>query len=108
MWSVTSDATSCLLTYIPGSVPSLICETAKSSKDQNYLHAELIQSTATCSLSLDMSYFDQLFKKAIAEGTITCSDGSPKNKPSDTCIVELLKQAASEASTSDAPSQSAG
>jgi hypothetical protein len=108
LWSVTSDATSCLLTYIPGSVPALICESAKSSKDQTYLHADLIQSTATCSLSLDMAYFDQLFNKAIAEGTITCADGSPKDNPSDTCIIELLKQAASDTSASDGPSQSAG
>ena len=83
------DATvSCVLTVKPEAIISGACDPATVDP----LEAKIDGSGLTCTLSLSESVVYEIIAQAVTSGDITCEDNSPRNSPSEACVIAALEE----------------
>jgi hypothetical protein len=86
------DATkSCVLTVKPEELIKGACNPATVAP----LNSEIDATGLTCTLSLTAPVVYSIVAEAVNSGDITCDDGSPRNAPSEACVLAALNKVGS-------------
>ena len=79
---------SCVLTVKPEELIKGACNPATVEP----LDSKIDDSGLTCTLSLTAPVVYKIIAEAVNSGDITCDDGSPRNEPSEACVLAALNK----------------
>lgn len=82
---------SCVLTVKPEELIKGACNPATVDP----LESKIDETGLTCTLSLTAPVVYQIIAEAVNTGDITCDDGSPRNAPSEACVLAALNKVGS-------------
>jgi hypothetical protein len=83
------DATvSCILTVKPEAIINQACDPATVDP----LESKIDGSGLTCTLTLSAPVVYEIIAQAVTSGDILCDDGSPRNSPSEACVIAALEK----------------
>lgn len=84
---VDAETATCAISFDPVAALTGVCAGVPASAEPL-----LDEEAGSCNLTSTPAYIEETLGKAIAEGKVTCADGSPATMPSDDCLLAYLDE----------------